>query len=59
MGTDVDYLDEVIAYLKSEGYEIEGEIAVATVGRQAFVLDPNGVRLCLIEHFEEYKEKYM
>ena len=40
MGTDVDDLDEVIAYLKSEGYEIEGEIAVATVGRQAFVLDP-------------------
>ena len=39
MGTDVDDLDEVIAYLKSEGYEIEGEIAVATVGRQAFVSD--------------------
>ena len=59
VGTDVDDLDEVIAHLKTEGYEIEGEIAATTVGRQAFVLDPNGVRLCLIEHFDEYKEKYM
>ena len=40
VGTDVDDLDEVITHLKSEGYEIEGEIAVTTVGRQAFVLDP-------------------
>ena len=39
--------------------EIEGEIAKTTVGRQAFVLDPNGVRICLIEHTEEYKKKYM
>lgn len=34
--------------------------AVATtVGRMAFVLDPSGVRICLIEHSDEYKEKYM
>ena len=59
VGTDVDDLDEVITHLKSKGYEIEGEIAVTTVGRQAFVLDSNGVRLCRIEYFEEYKEKYM
>ncbi|MCR5845470.1 MAG: VOC family protein [bacterium] len=59
IGTDVDDLDEVIAYLKSKGFEPEGEIATTTVGRQVFVLDPNGVRLCLIEHFDEYREKYM
>ena len=50
IGTDVDDLDAVIARLKSEGYEPEGEIVPTTVGRQVFVLDPNGVRICLIEH---------
>lgn len=59
VGTDVDNLEETIAHLKANGYEIEGEIAKTTVGRQAFVLDPNGVRICLIEHTEEYKKKYM
>ena len=59
VGTDVDNLEETIAHLKASGYEIEGEIAKTTVGRQAFVLDPNGVRICLIEHTEEYKKKYM
>lgn len=59
VGTDVDDLDEVIAVLKSNGYEIDGEIAATTVGRQAFVLDPSGNRICLIEHTPEYKEKYM
>lgn len=59
VGTDVDDLEETIAHLKANGYEIEGEIAKTTVGRQAFVLDPNGVRICLIEHTEEYKKKYM
>ena len=59
VGTDVDALEETIAHLKASGYEIEGEIAKTTVGRQAFVLDPNGVRICLIEHTEEYKKKYM
>lgn len=59
IGTDVDNLNETIAQLKGKGYDIVGEIALTTVGRQAFVADPNGVRICLIEHTEEYKEKYM
>lgn len=59
VGTDVDNLDETIAHLKSNGYEIEGEITATTVGRQAFVRDPNGVRICLIEHTEKYKKEYM
>jgi len=59
IGTDVDDLDATIAHLNMCGYEIEGEIATTSVGRQAFVLDPNGVRLCLIEHFYDYREKYM
>lgn len=59
VGTDVDDLDETIATLKSKGCEVVGEIATTTVGRQIFVMDPNGVRICLIEHTAEYKEKYM
>lgn len=55
IGTDVDDLDEVIAHLQSKGCEVDGEIAETTVGRQVFMFDPNGVRLCLIEHFEDYK----
>jgi lactoylglutathione lyase len=59
VGTDVENLDETIEHLKAHGYEPIGEIAKTTVGRQIFVLDPNGVRICLIEHTEEYKKKYM
>ena len=59
IGTDVDDLDETIAHIKSKGYEILGEIAPTTVGRQVFVMDPNGVRICLIEHTEEYKKNFM
>lgn len=59
VGTDVDNLEETIDHIRSCGGEILGEITPTTVGRQIFVLDPNGVRICLIEHTEEYKEKYM
>jgi lactoylglutathione lyase len=59
VGTDVENLDETIAHLQKHGYEPLGEIAKTTVGRQIFVMDPNGVRICLIEHTEEYRQKYM
>lgn len=59
VGTDVEDLEETIEHLKKMGYEPEGEIMSTTVGRQIFVLDPNGTRICLIEHTEEYKNKYM
>ncbi|MGC4017779.1 MAG: VOC family protein [Muricomes sp.] len=59
VGTDVDNLDETIEHLRSKGYDTVGEIASTTVGRQVFVMDPNGVRICLIEHTDEYKKKYM
>lgn len=59
IGTDVDDLDEAIRHLKEKGYETTGPVIPTTVGRQTFVLDPNGVRICLIEHTQEYKEKYM
>lgn len=59
VGTDVDNLDEAIEHIKNLGYKIMGEIAPTTVGRQIFAEDPNGVRICLIEHTEEYRKKYM
>ncbi len=59
VGTDVDDLDQAIIHLKENGYEITGPVIMTTVGREAFVLDPNGVRICLIEHTPEYREKYM
>ena len=59
VGTDVDDLDATIAELKSKGCEPLGKLAPTTVGRQVFIQDPNGVRICLIEHSEEYKQKYM
>ena len=59
IGTDVDAIDEMIRHLEKNGYQTTGPVIPTTVGKQTFVLDPNGVRICLIEHTDEYKEKYM
>ena len=59
VGTDVDDLDECIERLTASGYQTTGPVIPTTVGRMTFVLDPNGVRICLIEHSKEYKQKYM
>lgn len=59
VGTDVDNLDETISHLNEKGYETTGPVIKTSVGQQVFVLDPNGVRICLIEHNPEYKQKYM
>ena len=59
IGTDVDDIDETIRHLEKNGYQTTGPVNPTTVGKQTFVLDPNGVRICLIEHTDEYKEKYM
>ena len=59
VGTDVDDLDETLDILKTKGCTILGEIVQTTVGRQIFIQDPNGVRICLIEHTDSYREKYM
>jgi lactoylglutathione lyase len=58
IGTDVNNLDETIERLREKGYETTGPVIPTTVGRMTFVLDPNGVRICLIEHTKEYKKKY-
>lgn len=59
IGTDVEDLEETLAHLKSKGCEPMGEIADTTVGRQVFIQDPNGVRICLIQHTDAYKMAYM
>lgn len=59
IGTDVDNLDEVLKHVKQFGCEVIGEIIPTTVGRQVFIKDPNGVRICLIEHTTDYKENYL
>ena len=59
IGTDVDDLDEVLDQVKRFDCEVVGEITPTTVGRQVFIKDPNGVRICLIEHTNDYKEKYL
>lgn len=59
VGTDVDDLDEAIKKLSEAGYQTIGPVIPTTVGRMTFVLDPNGVRICLIEHSEVYKNKYL
>ena len=59
IGTDVDDLDAAIARLNEAGYQPISPVIPTTVGRMTFVKDPNGIRICLIEHSEEYKRKYM
>lgn len=59
IGTDVDDLDETLEHLKANGCEPISPVVPTTVGRQVFIQDPNGVKICLIEHSKEYKEKYM
>jgi len=59
VGTDVDDLDAAIKEIKEKGGNIISDILPTSVGRQVFLLDIDGNRLCLIEHSKEYKEKYM
>ena len=59
IGTDVEDLDETLAILKERGCEPIAPIVPTSVGRQTFIQDPNGVRVCLIEHTAEYRAKYM
>ena len=59
IGTDVEDLDETLKVLKAHGCDPISPIVPTTVGRQVFILDPNGVRICLIEHTAEYRKKYM
>ncbi len=58
VGTDVDDLDEAVRILEEQGYHTT-KVVPTSVGKMCFVQDPNGVRICLIEHSEEYKAEWM
>lgn len=59
VGADVEDLDQLLSDLKAKGCEPVSPVVPTTVGRQVFIQDPNGVRLCLIEHSEAYRNTYM
>ena len=50
IGIDVDCLDETLAHLQENGVCVIMQPVPTQVGRMAFVQDPDGVRLALIEH---------
>lgn len=50
VGMDVTDLDATIQELKSKGANITMEPVLTLVGSLAFMEDPNGVRIALIEH---------
>ena len=50
IGMDVEDINTTIKELKSKGAKITMEPTIITVGTLAFLEDPNGVRIALIEH---------
>ena len=50
MGMDVEDINATVNELKSKGAKITMEPTPITVGTLAFLEDPNGVRIALIQH---------
>ena len=50
MGMDVEDINATLKELKSKGAKITMEPMPITVGTLAFLEDPNGVRIALIQH---------
>ncbi|MFX1339539.1 MAG: VOC family protein [Promethearchaeota archaeon] len=50
MGMDVEDINTTVKELKSKGAKITMEPRPITVGILAFLEDPNGVRIALIQH---------
>lgn len=50
IGMDVEDLNATVKELKSKGAKITMEPTPITVGTLAFLEDPNGVRIALIQH---------
>lgn len=50
IGMDVENLDITIKELKSKGAKVTMEPTQVTVGVLAFIEDPNGIRIALIQH---------
>lgn len=52
IGMEVNDMDEAMRELKQKGAKILKEPMRISVGSCAFIEDPNGVRICLIHHFD-------
>jgi lactoylglutathione lyase len=50
MGMDVEDLDTTLEELKVKGAKVTMEPTPITVGTLAFIEDPNGIRIALIQH---------
>ncbi|MGZ7209496.1 MAG: VOC family protein [Methanobacterium sp.] len=50
VGMDVEDINTTVKELKSKGVKITMEPTTITVGTLAFLEDPNGVRIALIQH---------
>lgn len=50
VGFDVEDINSTVEDLKSKGAKITMEPTTITVGSLAFIEDPNGVRIALIQH---------
>lgn len=50
VGMDVDDLSGTLDQLRSKGAKITMQPVITTVGSMAFIEDPNGVRIALIQH---------
>jgi lactoylglutathione lyase len=50
LGIDVEDLNTTVKKLKSKGAKITMEPVPITVGTLAFLEDPNGVRIALVQH---------
>ena len=50
VGMDVEDINKTVKKLKSKGAKITMEPIPITVGNLAFLEDPNGVRIALIQH---------
>lgn len=49
IGTDVDDLAATLKEMEAQGIE-HTPVVETTVGHMCFITDPNGVKICLIEH---------
>ena len=50
MGVEVENLEKTLEDMRAKGVEITMEPVRTLVGRMAFIKDPNGVNIALIEH---------
>ncbi len=50
VGVDVENLEKTLEEIRAKGVEITMEPVKILVGKMAFIKDPNGVNIALIEH---------